>query len=434
MSPLQAVLHQHGTTRALHLHLVNRVAQAPALLQRPFPDCRWTVVADETTQSLAGEQLARALGARVIVVPPRRDGAVVAGRAEADDVARQLRAHDTQVAVAVGSGTLNDLTKFASHAVGIPAAVVATAPSMNGYTSSCAAILDDGVKISVPCAAPRITVAPVDLLCQAPVRMVAAGFGDLRSRPVSGADWYLSHRLLGTSYDAEALRLVEVADDLATGAVDGLAHRTPAAIGSLSAALLLSGMAMDVAGTSAPSSGGEHLISHYLDMVHYARGGPQDLHGCQVGVATLAVAHLYERLLATDALALEPPEHEPWQALAGRLAPHFGVLWPAVESVARQVHGDDHSRRIRLQGLRRDWPGTQSSLRAILGHDATSPGDLIRAGAPVRFADIGLSTTQSRHALLLSRFVRARYTILDLAAELGVLESWVDDLLATGIL
>jgi len=432
MSILQTMLHQHGAARGLHLHLVDHIAEAPALLRREFPDCRWTIVADETTQRLAGDQLTRALGARLVVVPPRRDGAVVAGRAEADYVARQLRGRDTQVAVALGSGTLNDLTKLASHEVGIPTAVVATAPSMNGYTSSCAAILDDGVKISVPCLSPRVTVAPVDLLCQAPVRMVAAGFGDLRSRPVSGADWYLSHRLLGTSYDAEALRLVEAADDLTAGAVEGLASRTPAAIASLSAGLLLSGMAMDVAGTSAPSSGGEHLISHYLDMFHYAHGGPRDLHGCQVGVATLAVAHLYERLLATDVLALEPPEPEQWQTLAGRLAPHFGVLWPAVEPVARQVHGDDRSRRVRLERLRQDWRRTRSALRGILGHHATSPLELIRAGAPVRFADIGVSTVQSRHALLLARFVRARYTILDLAAELGVLESWVDDLLATG--
>jgi hypothetical protein len=136
--------------------------------------------------------------------------------------------------------------------------------------------------------------------------------------------------------------------------------------------------------------------------------------------------------MVTDVLALEPPEPEQWQTLAGRLAPHFGVLWPAVEPVARQVHGDDRSRRVRLERLRQDWRRTRSALRGILGHHATSPLELIRAGAPVRFADIGVSTVQSRHALLLARFVRARYTILDLAAELGVLESWVDDLLATG--
>jgi glycerol-1-phosphate dehydrogenase [NAD(P)+] len=430
MSALQDLLHKHSATRELHLYLTHRVAEAPTLLQQHYPACRWTVVADATTAHLAGAQVADALSARLVVVAPRSDGSVVAGQAEANEVARQLQTSDAQIAVAVGSGTINDLTKFASHQVGIPAAVVATAPSMNGYTSACAALLDDGIKVSLPCAPPRITVVPVDLLCQAPSRMIAAGFADLRSRPVSGADWYLGHRLLGTPYSADALQLVDEAERLTASAVEEFARRTPAGVMRLSAALLLSGMAMDIAGTSAPSSGGEHLISHYLDMWHYAHGGPQDLHGCQVGVATLAAAQLYERLLSTDILSLESPQHEPWDAVAERLACHFGALWPAVEPIAHQVHGDDTSRRNRLQLLCHDWPATRQSLRDILGADSASTGELLRAGAPVRFAEIGVSTEGARAALLHARFVRTRYTILDLAAELGVLESWVDDLLS----
>jgi glycerol-1-phosphate dehydrogenase [NAD(P)+] len=432
MSGLRQVLRQHGAARDLHLHLVERVEAAPALLREDLSARRWIVIADARTSSLAGESVAHALDARLLLVPPRGGGAVVAGTTEADALAGQFRTEGVEAAIVVGAGTLNDLTKIACHRVGISCGVVATAPSMNGYTSASAALLDGGVKVSVPCAPPRVTVAPVDLLCQAPGRMIAAGFGDLRSRPVSGADWYLGYRILGTPYNAEALRLIDEADRVAASSIDGLALRMPAAVASLTAGLLLSGMAMDVAGTSAPVSGGEHLVSHYLDMFHFACDGPHDLHGCQVGVATLAVARLYERLLATDIDAIQPPAHEPWGVLAARLEAHFGPLWSAVEPVARQVHGDDGTRQARLGALRSDWPQTRAELRVILGENPTSPDDLLRAGAPACFADIGVTGPRARDALLHARFVRARYTVLDLLAELGVLKSWVDDLLAAG--
>jgi glycerol-1-phosphate dehydrogenase [NAD(P)+] len=434
MTGLRQVLRQHAAARDLRLHLIDRVEAAPSLLRQDLFARKWVVIADARTKSLAGEGVARALGARLLLVPPRSGGTVVAGTTEADALAGQLRAIGAEAAIAVGAGTLNDLTKIASHRTAIPCGVVATAPSMNGYTSASAALLSGGVKVSIPCAAPRVIVAPLDLLCQAPARMIAAGFGDLRSRPVSGADWYLGHIILGTPYTAEALHLIDEAHRVAAAGIDGLTLRTPAAVACLTAGLLLSGMAMDVAGTSAPASGAEHLVSHYLDMFHFARGGPHDLHGCQVGVATLAVARLYEYLLAADINAIEPPAHEPWEALGQRLESHFGPLWRAVEPVARQVYGDHDARQTRLETLRENWPRTRAALRAILGEDPASPQDLIRAGAPVRFADIGVAPSGARDALLHARFVRARYTVLDLAADLGVLRPWVDDLLVTGAL
>jgi glycerol-1-phosphate dehydrogenase [NAD(P)+] len=432
MSGLRRLLRQHGDSRDLLLFLIDGLDQAPDLLCRHLPTGRRCVVADATTAAIAANRLADALGAELIILPPRGEGQVVAGMTEAECLVQQLADGGATAAIAVGSGTLNDLTKFACHRTGIPAAVVATAPSMNGYTSACAALLDGDIKVSLPCPPPRIAVAPVDLLRQAPSRMVAAGFADLRSRPVSGADWYLGHRLLNTPYDRQALHLAHEAETITATAVDGLRTRDPDAIAALTAGLLLSGMAMDIAGTSAPSSGAEHLVSHLLDMRHHACGGPHDLHGCQVGVATLAVARLYERLLNSDLSTIQPPPLAPWEAMSESLKPHFGRLWSAVEPVARQVHGDDDSRRTRRIALGDNWPQILPELRGILGASPASPDSLLRAGAPVCFAEISIDADGARSALLHARFVRTRYTILDLLAELGVLEAWVDDLLADG--
>ena len=432
ISALQQQLYKEGSARNLCLHLIGSLQEAPSLLRSGLPPAKPAVVVDATTEALAGLDIARALHASLIRVPTRADGTVVAGRQEADWLQQQLAKVGAASAIAVGAGVLNDLTKYASHQLNIPCAVVATAPSMNGYTSAGAALLDSGIKTSVPCQAPRIVVAPLDVLAQAPARMIAAGFGDLCSRPVSGADWYLGHRLLATPYNSDALRLVDSADDITRDISTGLAQRSPESIARLTAGLLLSGMAMDIAGTSAPSSGCEHLISHHLDMFHFACGGNHDLHGCQVGVATIAMSRLYERFVATDIAAIEAPTQEPWEDLAERLAQHFGLLWDAVEPVARQVYELQTNGAERRAALHGQWQQIQTQVRRILGAEPGDSQQLALAGGPVRFREIGIVPAQAREAMLLARYVRARYTLLDLLAELGVLEVWIDDMLAAG--
>ena len=101
--------------------------------------------------------------------------------------------------------------------------------------------------------------------------MIAAGLGDLLSRSVSLADWYLSHRLSGTEFSAETTALVEESGRLCDGLASELPNRAPIAIARLMTALLISGEAMAQAGSSAPASGAEHLISHYLYFLEIVR-------------------------------------------------------------------------------------------------------------------------------------------------------------------
>lgn len=408
-------------------HLVDDLSAAADPLRRLGGP--WAVVADDTTADLAGRRLAADLGAELLLVPARHEGLVVAGDAEAERLEHDLRDAGAGRVLAVGSGTINDLTKIAAHRAGLSAAVVPTAPSMNGYTSAGVALLEGGVKTTVPCPPPEHVVCVVDLLAAAPARMRAAGFADLRSRPVSVADWYLSHRLLDTAWDAAALHLVADADALAVASLEGLAAGAPLAVAQLTVALLISGRAMDMAGTSAPSSGGEHLVSHWLDMVHYARGGPQDLHGCQVGVATRATARLYERLLRASPADLAPAPLPAWASIAEHLRERLGSAWPAVEPVARDVHGDGAGRQARVDRLRAQWADITAQLRDLLGEAPDSAADLQRAGAPVRFADLGVAPAAARDALRSARYVRRRYTILDLAADLGWLDEAMDEAL-----
>ena len=173
-----------------------------------------------------------------------------------DRVAALLATADFGFAIAVGAGTLNDLVKMAAHRRSIPYACVATAPSMNGFTSSIAAILSDGVKTTQPCTPPIAVFADPVILAAAPYRMIASGIGDLYSKPVSNADWRLAHRLLDQPHSSIVMEIVEAGSAL----LDGVAERLPArdldAVAKLAGALMLSGLAMQAAGNSGPASGG----------------------------------------------------------------------------------------------------------------------------------------------------------------------------------
>ena len=134
--------------------------------------------------------------------------------------------------------------------------VIATAPSMNGYTSAAAALLSAGVKVTTPARAPIACLFDLDVVAAAPQRMIAAGFGDLLSRAVSMADWRLSHRLLQTPYDQESADLMTAAADLVEEIEAGLRVRAHAAVARLCAALSVSGAAMALAGALDPSGAG----------------------------------------------------------------------------------------------------------------------------------------------------------------------------------
>lgn len=411
------------------------------LLRVVLPSGRWLVVADPITYGMAGQRVEGVLRSAGVAVERLVLGTsaptipLVADEARVEEVRERIRTASPPLtaAVAVGAGTINDIVKMAAYRAGLPYAVVPTAPSMNGYTSPIAAILSNGVKTVQEARLPVGVVADVEVLARAPARMIAAGFGDLLSRPVSNADWWLSHHLTGSAYAGEVIRLAETGCRLVAGVAARLPQHDADAVARLTGALMLSGYAMTLAGSSAPASGGEHLISHYLDMTHYALGGPADLHGCQVGVGTRVTAAFYERLLRWDPrqLALEErlARHRPWPEYAAELCARFGRLAPAVLAYAREGYPEREVLRQRLETFCARWPEWRETLRPLLRTSMEIAGDLATAGCPRTFSELGVDAARARRAVLHSKDIRPRYTVLHLCWDLGVLEPWTEAVL-----
>ena len=196
--------------------------------------------------------------------------------------------------LAVGSGTLNDVTKYVSARTGVPYVIAATAPSMDGYASTVAPTSLDGFKTTLPAVYPAAIVADVDILKDAPMPMLTAGFGDIIGKFTSLADWRLSHQLNGEYYCPEVAGVIEAAVETCAANAKALAQREPQAIQAVTAALILSGLAMGMVGVSRPASGAEHQMAHYWEMDALRRGEKHPLHGNAVGVGTVLAASLSE--------------------------------------------------------------------------------------------------------------------------------------------
>jgi len=401
---------------------------AEPFLEQALPAGRWHLVADARTWPLVAPQLTAQLRAanRPYFCHIFRGNHLSPTIETADELGALL--NGSSAVVAIGAGTVNDLVKMASSRAKLPYACIATAPSMNGYTSAIAALLEGGVKTTRPCAPPVAVLADIDLLTRAPYRMIAAGLGDLISKPVSQADWLLSHHLIDTPYSPEAARLIDQSALLLEGVAEKLPSRCPDAVGKLMGSLVLSGMSMAVAGTSAPSSGGEHLISHYLDMTHYAWGRPIDLHGCQVGVATITTAALYEKLLALDLSKINCEQrrisHASWDAHRETIRARFASLSPAVLPFAQQGYPSSEELAERFARLQSRWPKISETLAKTLLPARHICDQIKAAGGPTSFAQLGATPGRARCAVLHSKDIRPRYTLLHLLSELGVLERW----------
>ena len=196
--------------------------------------------------------------------------------------------------LAVGSGTLNDVTKYVSARTGVPYVIAATAPSMDGYASTVAPTILEGFKTTLPAVYPAAIVADVDILKDAPMPMLTAGFGDIIGKFTSLADWRLSHQLNGEYYCPEVAGVIEAAVETCAANAKALAQRGPQAIQAVTEALILSGLAMGMVGVSRPASGAEHQMAHYWEMDALRRGEEHPLHGNAVGVGTVLAASLYE--------------------------------------------------------------------------------------------------------------------------------------------
>ncbi|GMQ95797.1 MAG: sn-glycerol-1-phosphate dehydrogenase [Gammaproteobacteria bacterium] len=382
---------------------------------------RLAVVSDATTHQVLGARVVQALRAMAsvqdLVLPehPHADAHTAA------ELRTTTRACDALIAV--GAGTINDLCKVVAAEDGKPYAVFGTAPSMNGYTSTSAAITVDGHKRSLPARAPAGVFLDLRILTRAPPRMIRSGLGDSLCRSTAQADWLLARLLREEPYREVPFVLLAQDEEALLGEPEALLGGDLEAMRCLARTLVLSGFGMAICGGSYPASQGEHLISHYADMMG-DRAWPESFHGEQIGVTTLTMARLQAQLLDQDRpprLGEGPHEADVVGHFGGSLGRSCWREFCAKRSSAAQ-------RALLNERLEQQWPQMRRRIAAVMVPAAKLEAALERAGAATTPQEIHWPRDFYQNAVRHAREIRDRYTFLDLAGDGDRLERFVRSL------
>jgi len=404
------------------------LAQLPDIVGELFgTGVSMVLVADENTWEAAGKRAATFLSqsgkASPLVLTPRGERRVSALDCYVGEIRACAAAAD--VIVTAGAGSITDLGKRAADLLGKPVLSIGSAPSNNAYTSNLAALLVDGtVKVTVPCRPPAAVVCDTDVMVNAPLDLIRAGFADSLVKAFANADWRFASMLgLGDPYCSLPLELVSFAESRYVEKGEKIAARDPLSITALVDGLNLGGISMVIIGTSTPASGGEHHISHFLDMTAHRRG-PEvfALHGLQVGVGCLVLARLWKRLREMPRAEMErrllsyAPDHDTHRRTIETLYfPFSGTLPTEYDGKLRAI-GVLRSR------LRELWDDIISGPARIPPEPDTLRGWLGSAGCGLTYGELGIDSRIARDAVVCARYIRTRVTVLDIAGELGLLE------------
>jgi len=407
--------------------------QVAPLLTAHFGATKAVLVADEKGFDAAGQQVEALLARAGIAVTPHifpADPRLKPSVENASGIVEAMR-RAGGLSMAVGSGVINDLTKYAAFQLDQPFFCVATAASMDGYASAGAPLSDRGFKHTIPCAPPRVMLADLDVLANAPAEMSGWGYGDMAGKLPAGADWIVADALGIEAIDDVAWPLVQnnLRDWLSAPAA--VAAGDPQAMAFLFAGLVISGLAMEFHGSSRPASGADHQIAHLWEMEDVAFGGVPVSHGACVSLGALSVAALYDWLLTQDLSAIDA------RAIVGRRATlameeteirrRFGESNIALRSLVetRAKYPDDEALFARIEHTKAIWPVLRERLAGFLMPMPELRSLLRQAGVVTDPLQVGISRAHHKDSVLAARFIRKRYTILDLLNDLGLLDSAV---------
>ena len=333
--------------------------------------------------------------------------------------------HSCNLIIAVGSGVINDIGKILANINKLPYFIVGTAPSMDGYASATSSMSMDGLKVSLPSKCPNVIIGDIDVLKNAPIKMLQSGLGDMLAKYISIAEWRIANEIIGEYYCERVAELICVALKRCVDNAEGLLNRDEEAVKAVFEGLVIGGVAMAFAGVSRPASGVEHYFSHVWDMRGLEFGTKVDLHGIQCAVATNIAAGLYEKVLKITpcrekAIAYTKAfEYKIWSEELRKFLGLGAEAMIALEAKEQKYSVEKHEKRLEI--ILEKWDKIQEIIREEIPTKKQIERILDKIGAPKTAQEIGIDCDLSI-TLKATKDIRDKYVLSRLLWDLGVIE------------
>jgi len=413
--------------------------QVPALVQSALrhPARRVGVIYDQAIAEIIDREFLvpfAAAGLMVQPIPLGQPELWLDSSREVGDAAAAVVPAQVEMLIAAGSGVICDLTKWIATYAHKPFILCGTAPSMNGYTSITAVIAEHDIKLTKFVDIPYAVVLDTTIMAQAPLAMIHAGVGDLAARAICNADWKLAQFLHGSFFCPVPYQMTVASETSYLAAAAEIGRAEPQAVEKLAEAIAISGLSMSILnGETSPSSGGEHVISHYWDLMSHLENAPRNLHGAQVGIGTLIMLAAFEYFHDFNPANLNPERlvrnrmtlEQIWAMNNAR----FGAAAAPLNETSRQKYLSDEKFSALIHRAVDQWDGLWAAVRPYMAPLADIRARLQMAGVPLQLSAVQRTRRQAVDAMLFGCRYRPRYTLLDLAWDLGLFPAAADEII-----
>ena len=308
--------------------------------------------------------------------------------------------------LAVGTGSIHDPCRMACARNNKPLALFATAPSMDGFASYNAPIVDGNFKTTHAAKCPEVIIADTKILADAPTELKSAGFGDMISKYIALIDWQVSHLVTGEHYCEKVAELTRYATDRLMQMADKVTLRDEEAAGAVFESLLMTGIAMAFTLTSRPGSGTEHIMAHYWECLELLDGKIPNYHGEDVGVCTLIMLKYYNELIKKQTIRTHK-EHSDWKEI-------YAVYGPLAEDVRKLNTPDTITDGIDPEKLAQLWPQIVQIVQSVPTYEQCLAA-MKQAGCKTTVEEVGKERAFVAESFLYHPYMRRRLSLRRIA-------------------